>query len=48
VGEEKDLELLVDDAGRKGLSTTDAITFIGVAILSLFILACCCIVECKK
>ena len=48
VDEEKDLELLVDDAGGEGMSTTDAITFIGAAILSCFILACCCIVICKK
>ena len=46
--EEKDLEVLVDDAGRNGMSTTDAITYIGIFIFCCFILACCAIFVCKK
>ena len=47
--EEAELEILVDDAGEMGgISTTNAITVIGAAILCCFIGACCCILWCKK
>jgi hypothetical protein len=47
--EETELEILVDDAGEMGgISTTNAITVIGAAILCCFIGACCCILWFKK
>ena len=46
--EEKNLEVLVDDAGNYGMSTSDAITYIGIFIFCCFIFACCAIVICKK
>ena len=46
--EEKNLEVLVDDAGGYGMSTSDAITYIGIFIFCCFIFACCAIVVCKK
>jgi hypothetical protein len=46
--EDKNLEILVDDAGNYGMSTSDAITYIGIFIFCCFIFACCAIVACKK
>jgi hypothetical protein len=49
IEEETELEILMDDAGGSGgIPTSSAITAIGAGILGCFIIACCCVLWCKK